>query len=388
MRRNLLALLALSLLCGAAAPDPKANSQWPNGLPTRPDYFPIGVWVQDVRHAERYRDLGVNLYVALWRGPTQEQLDALEKAGMSAICAQNERALNLKDSKVIVGWMHGDEPDNAQPLGRGRSGYGPPVLPEKVVADYERMRAADPTRPVLLNLGQGVAWDNWVGRGVRRRHPEDYPHYLKGCDVASFDIYPACHDNPEVAGKLEFVGRGVGRLVEWTEGKKRVWCCIETTHIHNEARMATPAEVRSEVWLAITHGATGLIYFCHEFKPKQIEAGLLAYPEMAAGVKAINAEIAKLAPVLNGPTVREGVEVASSDKEVPVSTLCKRHDGATYLFAVSERGTPTEATFTLPGLKGASKVEVLGENRTIDAKDGRFTDRFDGYAFHHYRVAP
>ena len=74
------------------------------------------------------------------------------------------------------------------------------------------MRKADPDRPVMLNLGQGVAWDGWYGRGVRTNHPEDYAEYAKGCDIASFDIYPACHDNAEVAGKLWYVARGVDRL--------------------------------------------------------------------------------------------------------------------------------------------------------------------------------
>src|SRR5947207_10663119 len=60
-------------------------------------------------------------------------------------------------------------------------GYGPPVSPATVVADYERIKRADPSRPVLLNLGQGVAWDQYIGRGTRRNHPEDYPEYLKGC---------------------------------------------------------------------------------------------------------------------------------------------------------------------------------------------------------------
>src|SRR6187402_1134989 len=100
--------------------------------------------------------------------------------------------------------VQNDEPDNAQPLGQNQ-GYGPPILPEKIVRKYEQMRAADPTRPVLLNLGQGVAWDNYIGRGVRRNRPGDYPEYIKGCDIASFDIYPACHDHADVKGKLEFV---------------------------------------------------------------------------------------------------------------------------------------------------------------------------------------
>jgi hypothetical protein len=214
-------------------------SKWKNGPPTDERYFPIAVWVQDPRNAARFKSAGINLYVGLWRGPTTNQLAALEQAGMSVICGQNRSGLDQKDHPAIVGWMHGDEPDNAQSLGEGK-GYGPPILPEKIVRDYERMRAADPTRPVLLNLGQGVAWDNYIGRGVRRNHPEDYPEYVKGCDVASFDIYPAVHDKPEVAGKLEFVAHGVERLVQWTRGEKTVWNCIECTRISNPQVKPTP----------------------------------------------------------------------------------------------------------------------------------------------------
>jgi len=38
---------------------------------------------------------------------------------------------------------------------------------EAIVEDYKTRKAADSSRPILLNLGQGVAWDQWVGRGVR-----------------------------------------------------------------------------------------------------------------------------------------------------------------------------------------------------------------------------
>ena len=61
----------------------------------------------------------------------------------------------------------------------------------------------------MLNLGQGVAYDNYIGRGVRRGKLEDYPKYIEGCDIVSFDIYPTNHDKPEIAGKLEVVAKGV-----------------------------------------------------------------------------------------------------------------------------------------------------------------------------------
>ena len=47
---------------------------WSNGLPTDPGFFPIGVWLQPPSRAQAYRDAGINLYVGLWKGPTEEQL--------------------------------------------------------------------------------------------------------------------------------------------------------------------------------------------------------------------------------------------------------------------------------------------------------------------------
>lgn len=117
-RRSILAILLLvgvQPAAGAAsttAPNPYAP--WRNGPPRSSDYFPIAVWLQNPRNAERFKAAGINLYVGLWKGPTEAQLDALRKAGMPVICAQNEVGLAHRDDPIIVGWMHGDEPDNAQ----------------------------------------------------------------------------------------------------------------------------------------------------------------------------------------------------------------------------------------------------------------------------------
>jgi hypothetical protein len=357
---------------------------WAKGPPSDPNYFPIAVWLQHPKNAERYKAAGINLYVGLWRGPAREQLDLLRQAGMPVICAQNALGLENRDSPLIVGWMHDDEPDNAQSLGAGK-GYGPPVPPQKVVEDYERMRAADPDRPVFLNLGQGVAWDRYIGRGVRRNRPEDYPEYVKGSDIVSFDIYPVVHPDKEIAGNLEFVAKGVERLIQWTGGAKPVWNCIECTRISNVDLKPTPAQVRSEVWMSIIHGSRGLIYFVHQFQPVFREAALLDDAEMLAAVTELNQQIHSLAPVLNSPTIREGIEVESA--EVPIATMLKRHGEATYLFAVAMRNHAGSGSFNISGLPPSAAAEVLGESRTIEVRNGRWKDEFKPYEVHLYRIA-
>jgi hypothetical protein len=325
-----------------------------------------------------------------------EQIAELKRHGMPVICEQNNYAVEHLNEKTIVGWMHGDEPDNAQPL-RGGKGYGPPIPPESIVADYQKIRAKDATRPVILNLGQGVAWDRWHGRGLRTNHPEDYPKYVLGGDIVSFDIYPVVHDKPAVAGKLWYVARGVQRLCEWAGSERIVWNCIECTRISNEKTKPTPHQVKAEVWMSIVHGSLGLIYFCHQFKPRFVEAGLLADEEMARAVGAINRQIHELGGVLQSPTIRDGASVRvsplQSDSERaqalttgPLATMVKRHGGAVYLFAVRMEATPAKADMQLGGLQGKATVEVLGEDRAIDAFNGCFTDDFESYAVHLYKV--
>jgi len=360
--------------------------KWENGPPHDAGFFPIAVWLQNPGKAGMYQAAGFNTYVGLWKGPTEQQLAELKKAGMKVICRQNEVGLKHIDDPTIIGWMHGDEPDNAQSLGQGK-GYGPPIPPKNIIDDYRKIRSADPTRPVLLNLGQGVAWDRWHGRGVRTNHPEDYPEYVKGCDIASFDIYPAAHSKPQVSGKLWYVATGVERLVKWTEGKKIVWNCIECTRIKNPTSKATPQQVRCEVWMSIIHGSMGLIYFVHEWEPRFNESALLSDPAMLSAVTAINRQIIALAPVLNSATSKDGARVSSDNKDVPVAVMTRKHQRATYLFAVGMRNGRTTATFTVQGLAGEKTVEVLGENRTILSKDGVFKDGFGAWDVHLYRIS-
>ena len=359
--------------------------KWTKGPSHDAGFFPIAVWLQNPSNAERYRAAGFNTYVGLWRGPTEQQLGALKKAGMKVICHQNEVGLKNIDDPTIIGWMHGDEPDNAQSLGQGK-GYGPPIPPKKIIDDYHKIRAADPTRPVILNLGQGVAWDGWHGRGVRTNHPEDYPEYVKGCDIASFDIYPVAHSREQVSGKLWYVARGVERLVNWTDGNKVVWNCIECTRIQNPTNKATPHQVRCEVWMSIIHGSMGLIYFVHEWQPRFNESALLSDPEMLDAVTAINVQISQLGPVLNSRTVIDGVNVTTDNADVPVASMMKKHKAVTYIFAVGMRDGRTIAIFSVQNLKGEDTVEVIGENRTILSKDGVFQDKFEPWDVHLYRI--
>jgi hypothetical protein len=394
----MLILVAFILLCEVLVINSRADvpsnpySRWKKGPPKDPNFFPIAVWLQNPDNAERYKQAGFNLYIGLWKGPTEEQLEKLRKAGMMVICEQNEVALRHLDDPIIVGWMHQDEPDNAQEIGRDERGnpiYDGPVPPKEIIDRYKKMRKRDPDRPILLNLGQGVANDTWIGRGTGS-HPDDYFTYVKGCDIVSFDVYPVAGLNDE--NLLWYVAKGVMRLFNWvnwnksTDEEKIVWNCIECTRIDNLEKKPTPHQVRAEVWMSLIHGSMGLIYFVHQFKPNFVEAALLEDPEMLAEVTAINKQIKEIAPVLNSPTISDLVEVKSNNPDVPVHIMVKRYGGAIYIFSVGMKNGQTRADFQIKGLKGKGKVEVLGEKREIPLQDGRFEDDFKPYDVHLYRI--
>ena len=412
---SLLPLTPLPASATLAPPLPASEAAspyqtWSNGPPKGEGFFALAVWLQNPSRAERYKALGINTYVGLWRGPTAAQLDQLREAGMYVICHQNDLARSRADDPTIIGWMHGDEPDNAQSLGEGR-GYGPPILPEVIVRDYEALRETDPTRPVFLNLGQGVAWDQWHGRGVRTNRPEDYPEYIQGSDIVSFDIYPATHSHPDVAGNLAYVARGVDRLVRWSEGRKIVWNCIEASRINHPENKPSPRQLESEVWMAIIHGSMGIVYFVHEWEPQFNESALLDDAELGPAVAEVNALITRLAPVLNGPTLEGAVAVearpvaaeaadASGDgpairqvTDEDVAVLVKQRGEDLVLFAVEMRGRETEATLTLAveDRPGPWTVEqILGDGGApsrLEAGEG-LKVRFSPWRPHIYRLRP
>ena len=381
-------VLAATIAAGAddAGPQPSSPyAQWKNGPPKDASYFAIGVATQEPRLAPEYQKAGINLYIDLWEGPTEAQLAELKKCGMQVACNQNAVGLAHKDDPIIVAWeVPDDEPDNAQELPGGQ-GYGPPISPAKIVEEYEAIRKADPTRPVFLGFGQGVAWDGWVGRGVRTHHPEDYAEYAKGGDIIGYDIYPVAHDNPQVKGKLDMVALGVERLVKWTGGRKPVWDTIECTRIQSDSK-ATPKQVRAEVWMSLVHGSLGIMYFVHEWKPKFNEHALLDDPRDARRGDGDQQAGPGTRARPEQPDRQGRAQGGIVEQGVPVATMVKRQGGATYVFAVAMKPGATEAAFTLDGLPAGAQVEVLGENRKIEPADGKFKDHFGEWDVHLYRI--
>lgn len=396
---------------GKLRPEQNALSQFA-GWPQGEDFFPIGVWAQDPRDAGRYQALGVNFYYGLHGGPTPEQVAGLRRHGMPAVCHYNAYASeHLRHEPLIWGWMHRDEPDLAHCYPRDMlkapggkqiikehwpeiyreldldnneyNGWGLGLHPiNDLQADYKHIKSESPEKPVFLQLSQAVAYNGvQMGRGDRSGKTWEYPLYIEGADVVSYDIYPVAYGK---ADQLWLVPRGLDQLKAWGSGDRPLMMVLEAGF---GEQWASKHQMRAQVWMSVNHGAAGIVWFVHRWseqggKKKLVSTKMpLDNEEVGQMVKDLNDELKRLAPVINSPAL-DGV---ASARGAELDLGARKADDTTYVFAVERAGENDEATIRVRGIREGT-AEVLGEDRTIPVRGGRFRDRFDAWDTHLYRI--
>lgn len=394
---------------------------WTNGPPTDPNFFPIVANYQHAYLIDEYDAMGMTVMDGLdYPGVNAATMLELKNRGMYLIGdIKDDTTWNYRNDptygKIIIGWGHiTDEPDNYQHLKiefRGRrwpttghfhstacvlpdtSSTGvtkcPTVRripPVDFIDAYDYAKSLDSTRPILCYLGCGVAYDGWWGRGSAPAGgwPAEYTEYCKGMDVPRFDVYPIASTTLGVEF-LWYQQLGLDRLKTYSSNLKPVSNIIETTKLAAPpAGLATPAQVRSQVWISLIYGASMISYFLHEMYPDPITAGIFLHPEIVAEVTKINTQIKALAPVLNTANT-VGKVTATSSTTVSIDIMVKEYNGFTYIFSAGMRNGSAVGTFTVSGLAADTLINVLGESRTITAKSGYFTDSFVPWDVHIYQ---
>jgi hypothetical protein len=364
---------------------------WSRGIPTDPGFFPIGVWLQISGHAKEVAGLGANVYVGNNSGTDSlaaSDLATLKAQGVYAIVGQDSVGLaNIDDPTIIGWWMDPDEPDNAQSDGMG--GYGPPIAPATLVTRYNAYKKADPTRPIWLGLGQGVAYANYEGRGS---NPPPESGYVPASDITSFDIYPYNNcsgdaNSKVTCGEFWLNAAGVDNLHMWANRNQAAWTDIETTVIAaGTTDGPTPVQTASEVWLSLIHGAAGIVYFLDSWQPSFREDAIFESTAMVTAVTALDAQIKSLAPELNSATLPDLVTVTSSNTAAPIDSMVKANGTSLYVFAAISRAGTTTGSFTVTGMTGNGVATVVGENRTVTVTAGKFSDAFAANGAHVYEI--
>jgi hypothetical protein len=260
----------------------------------------IGAWLQPKINDKVLADYGCNVKIGLELGggeipPATRQSFIASAAlyGMKVIIPYQDSTVDL-NSPTVIGWMHGDEPDQ-----QNSSGVPGNVVQART-ADWKRN---DPSKFIFCNFD-----GNQVAGAVAGWNHYDYASAVKGLDIVSVDYHP-CN-----WGKTDFVSYGavLDYLRKLLTTGQRLVCLIEASDeaLRNDSwwgqaakengwplRRPAPGDIFTE-WSIATTKADGYYYFFHRIGAK-FEAYMDVSPEDATTVKQLNnyTKFKALAPV-------------------------------------------------------------------------------------------
>ena len=141
--------------------------------------------------------------------------------------------------------------------------------------------------------------------------------------------------------------------------------------------------------MSIVHGSRGIIYFIHgKSQSSLFDPRALLRPENTeylSAVTTINAELNSLGAIIQLPPASGIVSLEDILGASPVDYTVKASSESIHIFAVGMRAERTRKRFRT-ALMAEGSVTVIGENRVLPIKDGAFSDDFDGYEAHLYRI--
>lgn len=259
-----------------------------------------------------------------------------------------------RNHPALIGWYVTDEPEA---LGN---------VPPKPVRDlYQLIKEYDPDHPCISVI----------------MSPEAAKGYRSATDIVGLDPYPVPKQ------PVTIISDFVKRSVENVEADKPVWDIPQAFDwsMWNEGKIVgehrpNAAEEKCLTYLALVNGSKAIIYWAFTGSKYLITD----YPDHWAAVKKVASEVHDLSPVLVTRTVSGKLSVAP--KDTPIQTMVKRMDGVWYVLAVNSSRDQATANFNLSETEG-SDMDVLFENRKIQAKGGKWNDEFKPLEVHVYKIA-
>ncbi len=250
----------------------------------------------------------------------------------------------------------------------------PVAMVPRLEGYYRQVAKGDPTHPTYI---------------VLCTMPE-VKYFADTTDIMGVDPYPV-------------PSRPVRMVADWTDdgvtatsGHKPVWAVLQAyaryqhssvnkdrSHIPtpeelSDGRGPTFEEQRCMTYLALTHGAKGIIYWCYYNMRK-----LPQYEQMWGWMKTIGSEVQNLSPMLLSPDDLGEVRYAPSTGTI--HTKLKKYNGRLYLMAVNDSSSACSITFDL-GKPLSGRADVMFEKRTVKTAGTKLTDSFKPLEVHVYSL--
>lgn len=324
----------------------------------------------DLKEAKKCLDVAAKHKMHVW-------VNLRENSSIGPNDAKKEKMLRtivsrFKDHPGMGTWKGVDEPEwEKHPI--------PPM--ERA---YQIIHEIDPHHPVvLIHAPRGTF--------------ESLKSYNHTGDIVGTDIYPVAYPPGLHSGttnrELSMVGNYAKLMVELADGKKGVWMTLQIAwsgvlNPGKTLRFPTFPEQRFMVYDAIINGTRGLIFF-----GGALEGGL-SREDRALGwnwtfwnqvQKRVVEEIGRKSPLhaaLMEPNSSAPVKVNNPEIE-----FCVRETGNDVFLMAAKKTKNTTVQVEFTGLPvGDQQVELMFESpRTVNVKDGKFSEWFAPYEVHVYR---
>ncbi len=271
----------------------------------------------------------------LYPGP-----EGTEEQWAQACAAGKALVEKWKDHPAVMAWYLNDE--------------RPPEMIPGLTRYYETFRDADPDHPCF----------------IVHHIPERYPLYAHTTDIFAPDPYP-------IPNSVAQVGKSMEASLAALDGQGAVWCVpqafawyqywqpqgeaeggrgrIPTADELKRGRAPTREEERCMTWLALVHGAKGLIYYCY------YDLRVLPqYQEMWGWMQDLCGEVQSLEQVILSPKDLPAPRLSPTPKEGALHCLAKEYEGKAYCFLVNSETHPWTGRVQLPaGVPCVRAVDLL-----------------------------
>ena len=310
-----------------------------------------------------------------------------EKSSSEEILAFEKKINDFKNHPALLNWELEDEP--AYTWNKAI----PRISSEQLIYSYNKLRKLDKKHAVYLNHAPVNLYTTLqkYNESANILATDVYPIIPRGI-TPSYAILPNGRHCDRNNSYLSQVGEYIDRLHRVDKNKTRfiilqgfAWELLKKEDERNPEMIFFPSlyEMRFMAFNSIVHGANGVLIWGTGYTP--------AKSPYLDDLKSVIKELNNYQPILSSKTIKKEYKIEyhelgfSLDKGI--EWIVKKYDGIDYLFCVNSDHHIHK--ISISGLQqNLQKIEVLKENRKVEVKNGKFTDFFEPFAVHIYKINP
>jgi hypothetical protein len=331
---------------------------WLNGKPR----LPVGVYFAMAEEdLDKAKKAGYTFSVIPWQAASTATMDHAAKLGMKVLVHSRSFEFTFWEHATgkfgkhpgLMAWHLAGKPD---------ADLNPP---DTMIEVHNKLAELDPHHPIFTSLTM----------------PSLMSEYAPGCDVVLVWTDPIPQSGPQAVGLLVDEARAA-------VAPRPVWAIIQTMgHAWSwerdlgktgEGRPPTPEEHRCMRYLALVHGARGIIDYTYVMDASQRgENWMLTRdaPQLWTEITATNKEMAWIEPMVAG---REWNPVELRVTQ-PVHVAYWKGKDFVLAMAVNTTGEKAACGFHMPPVAGAMLTDVLSGEKVVGTAGGDFGMQLEPY---------